>query len=97
MSCNITCFAKIITLGIATFLYISIGVLCEFIMVSDVYILLSPQEEEAQSFSWWDWCTHSVENSSKRFKPFPAIMLMLNWGNHKQGIMMLITRLSSTL
>ena len=51
MSSNITCFAKILTLGIATFLYISVGVLCEFIMVSDVYILLATQEEEGQSFS----------------------------------------------
>ena len=38
-----------------------------------------------------------MENLSKRFKPFPAIMLMLSWEKHKQGIMMLMTRLSSTL
>ena len=42
----IICFAKILTLAIAPFLFILVGVVCEFAIVPGVYILLSPQEEE---------------------------------------------------
>ena len=46
MPYSINCSTKILTLAIALFLLILIGVLWEFTMVPDVYILLSPQEED---------------------------------------------------
>ena len=46
MPYSITCSNKILTLAIAPFLFIFVGVICEFAMVPGVYILLSPQEEE---------------------------------------------------
>ena len=49
-------------------LFISVSVLCEFAMLPDVYILLSPQEEEEHSFSWGNRCTHLAVHSSKRVK-----------------------------
>ena len=42
----IICFTTILTLAIAPFLFILVGVICEFLIVPGVYILLSPQEEE---------------------------------------------------
>ena len=42
----ITCSTNAFTLPIATFLFILVGVLCEFAMVPNVYILLFAQEEE---------------------------------------------------
>ena len=48
MLCSIICSAKILTLAIVPFLSTLVGVLCEFAMVPDVYILLSSQEEEVQ-------------------------------------------------
>ena len=38
----ITCSTKILTLATAPFLFILVGVLCEFAMVPSGYILLSP-------------------------------------------------------
>ena len=61
----ITCSTKILTWAIALFLFILVGVVCEFAMVPGVYILLSPQEKEV----------HSATRSSKRFKPLSAIIL----------------------
>ena len=46
MPSSITRSTKILTLAIATFLFILVSVLCEFAMVPDVKILLSLQEEE---------------------------------------------------
>ena len=46
MPYRIICFTKILTLAIASFLFILVGVIYEFAVVSGVYILLSPQEEE---------------------------------------------------
>ena len=43
---SITCSTKSLALPIAPFLFILVGVLCEFAMVPGMYILLSPQEEE---------------------------------------------------
>ena len=56
----------------APFLFILVGVLsvCGFVMVPGVYIILCPQEEEVHFFSRGHRCTHSVAQSSKRFKPF---------------------------
>ena len=46
MPYRIICFTKILTLAIAPFLFILVGVISEFTIVPGVYILLSPQEEE---------------------------------------------------
>ena len=46
MSYCIICFTKILTLAIAPFLFILVGIVCEFAIVPGVYILLSPQEEK---------------------------------------------------
>ena len=42
MSYSIICSTKILTLEIAPVLFLSVGVLCEFAMVPDMYILQSP-------------------------------------------------------
>ena len=42
MPYRITCSTKILTLARAPFLFILVGVLCEFAMASSGYILLSP-------------------------------------------------------
>ena len=42
----ITLSTKILTLAIAPFLFIFVGIICEFAMVPGVYILLFPKEEE---------------------------------------------------
>ena len=76
MSYSITCSTKILTLAIAPFLFISIGVLCEFAMVPGVYVLLFPHEEEVHSSSWGDKCAHLAAYSSKRLKPLSAIILI---------------------
>ena len=47
---NITCSTKFLTFAIAQVLFISFVVLCEFSAVSDVFFLLSLQEEEVHSF-----------------------------------------------
>ena len=57
MSYNSTCSTKILTSAIAPFFFISVGNLCEFFVVPDVYILLFPQEEEVHSSSWGDRST----------------------------------------
>ena len=48
---GITFPTKILTLAITPFLFILLGVLYEFAMVSGVNILLFPQEVEVHSFS----------------------------------------------
>ena len=74
---------KILTLAIAWFLFIFVGVICEFVMVPGVYILLSPHEEEIYYSSWGPRCTHSAAHSSKRFKPLlrhvTMLRSLLNW------------------
>ena len=42
----ITCSTKVLTLAIASFLFILVNVIYEFGMVLSVYILLSPQEDK---------------------------------------------------
>ena len=44
---SITCSSKILTLAIAPFLFILVGVLFEFAMVSGVYILLSLRKKRS--------------------------------------------------
>ena len=46
MTYRIICFTKILTLAVAPVWFILAGVICEFAKVPDVYISLSPQEEE---------------------------------------------------
>ena len=48
MSYNISRYTKILTLTIASYLFILVGALsvCQFAMVPGVYILLCPKEEE---------------------------------------------------
>ena len=55
----------------ATFAFI----LYEFAMLLDVYILLSPQEEEMLSSSG-NRCTHLVAHLSKILNPLSAIILV---------------------
>ena len=43
---RVICFTKILTMEIAPFLFILGGIIYEFAIVLDVYILLSPQEEK---------------------------------------------------
>ena len=50
MTYSVTSFTSILTLKIAPFLFISVGVLCEFAMVPDVYHLLTPHEAEMHCF-----------------------------------------------
>ena len=49
MCYSFTSSIKILTLTIVPFLLISVGILCTFAMLPDVYILLSLEEEEAHS------------------------------------------------
>ena len=48
---SISFSAQILILSITPLLFISDSILCEFAMLPDVYILLSPQEEEVHSSS----------------------------------------------
>ena len=63
-------------LAIAPLSFISVAILCEFAILPDVYILLSPQEEEARSSSWGDRCTHLEAHSSKLLNTLPVIILV---------------------
>ena len=63
-------------LAIAPLSFISVAILCEFAILPDVYILLSPQEEEAHSSSWGDRCTHLETHSSKLLNTLPVIILV---------------------
>ena len=45
-------------------------------MVSGVYVLLSPHEEEVNSSYWGDSCAQSAPHSPKRFKPLFVIILL---------------------
>ena len=85
-------------------MFIWLGVLRQFDMEPDVYILLSPQWEDLHS-SWGDRRIYSAVHSSKRFKPFSAIMLLCqgycwirkNTNKEFNCVMMLIIRLSTIL
>ena len=45
-------------LAIVPLSFISVCILCEFAMLLDVFILLSPQEEEVHFSSCGNRCTH---------------------------------------
>ena len=61
---------QILILVMAPLSVISVSVLCEFAMLPNVYILLSPQEEEVHR------CTRLIAHSSKRSTPLSAIILV---------------------
>ena len=48
---SITCSTKILSLAIASFLFIFVSVLCEFAMVPGGYILLSPKKKRCTLLS----------------------------------------------
>ena len=50
MSYSITCSTKVLTLAKAPVLFNSVVILCEFAMLPDAYILLSPLEVEVPSY-----------------------------------------------
>ena len=62
--------------AIVLLLFISVCILCEFAILVDVYILLSPQEEEVHSSSCGNRCTHLAAHSSKRLNPLSFIILV---------------------
>ena len=76
MSYSITFSTKILTLEIAPILFISVEVSCEFALVLDVYIVLSPLGEEVPSSACGDRYTYVTAHSSKRFKLLPVMLLI---------------------
>ena len=97
MSYSITFSFKILTLEITPFLFIFVGIPCEFAMVSDVYILLSPQEEKVSTSSWGERHTHLAVHSSKRFKPLPTIILLCEGNTSKKHDFKIITFVTGSL
>ena len=104
MSFSITCSTKVLTLAIALFMFILVGILYEFAVVPGVYILLSPQEEKVYSSTWGHRCTQLVAHSLKRSKPLSAIRLLCqgyywiekNSNKEFNCVMVFIIRPSST-
>ena len=66
---------QIINLVITPLSFTSASMLCEFAMLPDMYILLSPQKEKVHS-SWWNRCTHLAAHSSKRLNSLSVIILV---------------------
>ena len=62
--------------AIAPLSFISIKILCELAMLSDVDILLSPQKEIVHCCSCGDRCTHLDPHSSKRLNLLSVIILV---------------------
>ena len=67
---------QILNLTIGPLSFISSSILCQFAMLPNVYILLSPQKEEVHSF-WGDRCTPLAAYSSKRLNPLSVILVCL--------------------
>ena len=63
MPSSITCSTKTLNFAIAPFLFILVGVLCEFAMVPGLYILLSPQEEKVYYSSWGHRCIYTFSTT----------------------------------
>ena len=86
VSYSIPSSTKILNLTTAPFLFILVSALsvCKFAMVPGVYILLYLQEEEVHSSSrghrYIYIYIHSAAQSSKRFKPLSAAILL--WQGH---------------
>lgn len=76
MSCSITGFTKNLTLAIVLFWGISAGVLYEFAIMQEVYILLSPQKDKVHTFFLrWDMYT-SGSTFIKKTNPSSDITLL---------------------
>ena len=73
---SISFSAQIFILSITPLLFISDSILCEFAMLPDVYILLSPPEEEVHSSFWGNRCTGG-STSIKKIKTFAILLLCL--------------------
>ena len=71
---NVSLSTQILILAIVPLLFISVSIFCEFAMLPDVYILLSPQEEKVH-FSWGNRCTHLAADPSKILSPLSVIIL----------------------
>ena len=67
---------KILSLAIVPLLFISVSILCKVSMLPNVYILLSPQEEETISSSLGDRCKYYVAQWSERLNPLSVIVLV---------------------
>ena len=53
--------------------FILVSIVCEFAMLPDVYILLSPQEEEVHTSSCGNRSAHLAAHSSKRLNLLSVI------------------------
>ena len=80
----VSLFTEILILAIAPLSLISVSILCELAMLPDVYILLSPLEEEVHSSSRGDICTHLEAHSSKRLDPL-SVIILVSLGNTKKA------------
>ena len=63
-------------LAIPQLSFISVSIACEFAILPDVYILLSPQEEEVHSSSCGNRSAHLAAHSSKRLNLLSVITLV---------------------
>ena len=85
-------------MAIAPFLFILVGVFCEFASARCANFVV-PSEEEVRYFpEGADVYTHSTTHSLKRFKPLSDVILLCK--KHKQGIQLcyvFIMRPSKTL
>ena len=92
MPYSTNCSPKILTLATTPFLFILVGVLCEFAMVPCAYILLSLQEEEVHSTS----IRHKFKYNCTLIKNIETFVchcitlprLLLNRKKHKQGVLL---------
>ena len=55
---TISLSTEILILAMVPLSFTLVDINCELAMLPDMYILLSPQEEEVHSSSWGDRCTH---------------------------------------
>ena len=76
MSDSITCSTEMYNLAITAVLFILVDVFCEFAMLANVYILLSPEGEEIHSSSWGYKHIYISPRSAKRLIPLPVIILL---------------------
>ena len=67
---------QILFLTMASLSFISVNIFWEFAMLPDVYILLSPQEEEVHSSSWGNRCIHLAAHPSKILNLLSVIILV---------------------
>ena len=67
--------SKILVLAIVPLLFISVSILCK-VSMSNVYILLSPQEEETISSSLGDRCKYLAAQWSERLNSLSVIVLV---------------------